>query len=333
MGAPERAPPFLGGGELRTFILRRLAYSIPTLLGISIITFVIVHLAPGDPIRLVTFGSRATNEDIEALRHVYGLDQPLPVQYLNWMWKILHLDFGQSFIYHVDAAQLFVQYIPNTLQLALVALILQLSIGVPLGVMAALKRGTWVDGAIRVFGVVGHAVPAFWLGLVLILFFAVQLRWLPSQGLLTVGKDVWDIPDRVRHMLLPAFVLSLTGIANYSRLLRTETLEVLGQDFVRTAHAKGLRERTVMFVHALRNALIPVVTALGGILAGLIGGALVIETVFSWPGIGRFTFQEAIAKDYPVIQAAVIIASLLLVISYIIRDIAYAVVDPRIAVK
>jgi peptide/nickel transport system permease protein len=333
MGAPERAPPFLGGGELRTFILRRLAYAIPTLLGISIITFVIVHLAPGDPIRLYTFGSRATNEDIESLRHVYGLDQPLPVQYLNWMWKILHLDFGQSFIYHQDAAALFVQYIPNSLQLTLVALVLQLLIGVPLGVIAALKRGTWMDGAIRVFGVAGHAVPAFWLGLVLILVFAVQLKWLPSQGLLTVGKDVWDIPDRLRHMLLPAFVLSLTGIANYSRLLRTETLEVLGQDFVRTAHAKGLRERTVMFVHALRNALIPVVTALGGILAGLIGGALVIETVFSWPGIGRFTFQEAIAKDYPVIQAAVLIASVLLVISYIIRDIAYAIVDPRITVK
>ncbi len=318
---------------MRTFILRRLAYAIPTLLGISIITFVIVHLAPGDPIRLVTFGSRATNEDIEALRHVYGLDQPLPIQYLNWMWKILHLDFGQSFIYHQDAAALFVQYIPNTLQLALVSLVLQLTIGVPLGVIAALKRGTWMDGAIRVFGVAGHAVPAFWLGLVLILFFAVQLRWLPSQGLLTVGKDVWDIPDRVRHMFLPALVLSLNGIALYTRILRTETLDVLGQDFVRTAHAKGLRERTVMFVHALRNALIPVVTALGGILAGLIGGALVIETVFSWPGIGRFTFQEAIAKDYPVIQAAVLIASVLLVVSYIIRDIAYAIVDPRIAVK
>jgi len=318
---------------LRTFILRRLAYAIPTLLGISIITFVIVHLAPGDPIRLVTFGSRATNEDIEALRHVYGLDQPLPIQYLNWMWKILHLDFGQSFIYHQDAAALFVQYIPNTLQLALVSLVLQLTIGVPLGVIAALKRGTWMDGAIRVFGVAGHAVPAFWLGLVLILFFAVQLRWLPSQGLLTVGKDVWDILDRVRHMFLPSLVLSLNGIALYTRILRTETLDVLGQDFVRTAHAKGLRERTVMFVHALRNALIPVVTALGGILAGLIGGALVIETVFSWPGIGRFTFQEAIAKDYPVIQAAVLIASVLLVVSYIIRDIAYAIVDPRIAVK
>lgn len=318
---------------MRTFILRRFLFAIPTLIGISIITFVIVRLAPGDPIRLFTFGSRASNEDIEALRHLYGLDQPLPIQYLDWMWKLIHGDFGQSFIYHTDAATLFIQYIPNTLQLAVVALIIQLLIGVPLGVIAALKRGTWIDGFIRVFGVAGHAVPAFWLGLVLILFFAVQLRWLPSQGLLTVGKDSWDILDRVKHMLLPAFVLSLTGVANYSRLLRTETLEVLSQDFVRTAHAKGLHERTVMFVHALRNALIPVVTALGGILAALIGGALVIEQVFSWPGIGRFTFAAAIAKDYPVIQAGVMISAVLLVVSYIIRDIAYAVVDPRISVK
>ncbi len=318
---------------MRTFILRRLVYAIPTLIGISIITFAIARLAPGDPIRLFTFGSRATNEDIEALRHYYGLDQPLPVQYLDWMWKLLHLDFGHSFIYNQDAAGLFIQYIPNTLQLAIVALVIQLLIGVPLGVVAALRRGRWVDNLIRVLSVVGHAVPAFWLGLVLIIVLAVQLRWLPTGGILTVGKDQWDIVDRIRHILLPAFVLSLTGIATYSRILRTETIDVLGQDFVRTAHAKGLRERTVLFVHALRNALIPVVTALGGILAGLIGGALVIEQGFSWPGIGRFTFAAAIAKDYPVVQAGVMISAILLVISYILRDIAYAVVDPRIAVK
>jgi len=168
---------------------------------------------------------------------------------------------------------------------------------------------------------------------VLIIFFAVQLRWLPTGGILTVGKDQLDIFDRLRHILLPAFVLSLTGIANYARLLRTETLDVLGQDFVRTAHAKGLRERTVVFVHALRNALIPVITSLGGILAALIGGALVIEQVFSWPGIGRFTFQAAIAKDYPVVQAGVMISALLLIFSNILRDIAYGIVDPRISVK
>jgi len=316
---------------LRNFILRRLLYAIPTLIGISIITFVIVRLSPGDPIRFFVFGQRdITGEDIERLRHAYGLDKPLPLQYVDWLLAMVQLNFGQSFIYHQDAFQLLLGRVPATLQLAVVALGLQLLIGVPLGVIAALKRGTWGDGVIRVFGVAGHAVPAFWLGLVLIIIFAVQLRWLPSQGMLSVGKDVWDIPDRLRHILLPAFVLSLTGIANYSRILRTETLDVLGQDFVRTAHAKGLHERTVVFVHALRNALIPVVTALGGILAGLVGGALVVEQVFSWPGVGQFTFQAAIAKDYPIVQAATMFVSALLVISYLLRDIAYAIVDPRI---
>jgi peptide/nickel transport system permease protein len=316
---------------LRNFILRRLIYAIPTLIGISIITFVIVRMAPGDPIRLFTFGQRdITGEDIERLRHVYGLDKPLPLQYVDWLLAMVQLNFGQSFIYHQDAFQLLLTRVPATLQLAVVALGLQLLIGVPLGVIAALKRGSWIDGAIRVFGVAGHALPAFWLGLMLIILFAVTLRWLPSQGVLTVGKDVWDLPDRLRHILLPAFVLSLTGIANYSRILRTETLDVLGQDFVRTAHAKGLHERTVVFVHALRNALIPVVTALGGILAALVGGALVVEQVFSWPGVGQFTFQAAIAKDYPIVQAATMFVSVLLVISYLLRDIAYAIVDPRI---
>ena len=316
---------------MRNFIIRRLLYAIPTLIGISIITFVIVRLSPGDPIRFFVFGQRdITGEDIERLRHAYGLDKPIPLQYVDWLIAMVQLNFGQSFIYHQDAFQLLLGRVPATLQLAVVALALQLLIGVPLGVIAALKRGTWSDGVIRVFGVAGHAVPAFWLGLVLIIIFAVQLRWLPSQGMLTVGKDVWDLPDRLRHILLPAFVLSLTGIANYSRILRTETLDVLSQDFVRTAHAKGLHERTVVFVHALRNALIPVVTALGGILAALVGGALVVEQVFSWPGVGQFTFQAAIAKDYPIVQAATMFVSALLVASYLLRDIAYAIVDPRI---
>jgi peptide/nickel transport system permease protein len=316
---------------LRNFIIRRLLYAIPTLIGISIITFVIVRLSPGDPIRFFVFGQRdITGEDIERLRHAYGLDKPIPLQYVDWLIAMVQLNFGQSFIYHQDAFQLLLGRVPATLQLAVVALGLQLLIGVPLGVIAALKRGTWGDGMIRVFGVAGHAVPAFWLGLVLIIIFAVQLKWLPTGGMLTVGKDVWDLPDRLRHILLPAFVLSLTGIANYSRILRTETLDVLSQDFVRTAHAKGLHERTVVFVHALRNALIPVVTALGGILAGLVGGALVVEQVFSWPGVGQFTFQAAIAKDYPIVQAATMFVSALLVVSYLMRDIAYAIVDPRI---
>ena len=318
---------------MRDFIIRRLVYAIPTLIGISIITFAIARLAPGDPIRLFTFGIRDfTEADYQQLLHRYGLDKPMPLQYIDWITNAVRGNFGESLIYHRESFAMLLERVPNTLVLAGAALLLKLVIGVPLGVVAAFKRGTWVDGAIRVFGVAGHAVPAFWLGLILIIVFAVQLRWLPSLGMLTVGHDQWDILDRLKHLILPAFVLALTGIANYSRILRTETLDVLAQDFVRTAHAKGLRERTVVFTHALRNALIPVVTALGGILAGLVGGALVIEQVFSWPGVGQFTFQAAIAKDYPIVQAGVMFTSTLLVISYLLRDLTYAIVDPRIKV-
>jgi peptide/nickel transport system permease protein len=319
--------------RLRDFIIRRVLYAIPTLVGISIITFLIARLSPGDPIRLFTFGIRDfTQEDYLRLLHAYGLDKPIPLQYVDWITKALQGNFGESLIYHRESFAMLMERVPNTLMLAVAALMLQLVIGVPLGVLAAFKRGKWVDGAIRIFGVVGHAVPAFWLGLILIIVFAVQLRWLPSIGVLTVGHDQWDILDRLKHLILPSFVLALTGIANYSRILRTETLDVLAQDFVRTAHAKGLRERTVVFTHALRNALIPVVTALGGILAALVGGALVIEQVFSWPGVGQFTFQAAIAKDYPIVQAGVMFTSTILVVSYLLRDLTYAIVDPRIKV-
>ena len=319
---------------MRDFIIRRLLYAIPTLIGISIITFAIARLSPGDPIRLFTFGIKDfTQDDYIRLLHEYGLDKPLPLQYVDWVSHALQGNFGNSLIYHREAFTMLMERLPNTLQLAFVALLLQIVIGVTLGVTAALRRGSWIDGSIRVFGVAGHAIPAFWLGQILIIIFAIGLRWLPSQGMLAVGKDQLDIVDRFKHILLPSFVLALTGIAIYSRILRTETLDVLSQDFVRTAHAKGLRERTVVYGHGLRNALIPVVTALGGILATLVGGALVIEQVFSWPGVGQFTFQAAIAKDYPIVQAAVMFTSTLLVLSYLLRDLTYAIVDPRITVK
>ncbi len=319
---------------MRAYIIRRLLYAIPTLLGISLITFLISRLSPGDPVRLFTFGATdLTQADIEALRHTFGLDRPIPVQYATWLIDALRGDFGQSILYHKPALELVLERVPNTLQLAVTALLLQLAIGVPLGVTAALKRGSWLDGVVRVFGVVGHAIPAFWIGLIFILVFAVQLRVLPSQGMLAVGKDQWDIMDRLRHLIMPAFVLALAGIANYSRYLRTETLDVISQDYVRTAYAKGLRDRTVIYVHALRNALIPVVTALGGLLATLVSGALIVEQVFTWPGVGQFTYAALRQKDYPVVMAGVMFAAVLLVISYLIRDLVYAIVDPRIKVQ
>lgn len=318
---------------MRTYIFRRLLYAIPTLIGISILVFAITRLSPGDPIRLYTFGAlNVTEEDIQGLRAYYGLDEPIYIQYVNWASKVIQLDFGKSLQYNRPALPLILERLPATLQLAVTALILQLIIGVPLGVIAALKRGTWIDNVVRVFGVIGHAIPTFWIGLLFIVIFSVTFRLLPSQGVLTVGKDVWDIPDRIRHLIMPAIVLALAGIANYSRYLRTETLDVIAQDYVRTARSKGLQERTVVFVHALRNALIPMVTALGPLLAGLVGGALVVEQVFTWPGVGQFTYAAARAKDYPVIMAGVMLASTLLVLGYLLRDILYAIVDPRIKV-
>ncbi len=319
---------------MRTYIIRRLIYAIPTLLGISVIVFLLTRLSPGDPVRLYTFGAlNVTEEDIQALREHYGLNKPLYEQYGSWLLQVLQGDFGKSLQYNRPALPLLLERLPATLQLAFAALVLQLAVGVPLGVIAALKRGTWIDNVIRVFGVVGHAVPTFWLGLLMIILFAVILRLMPSQGVLTVGHDVWDIGDRIKHIVMPAFVLALAGIANYSRYLRTETLDVINQDYVRTAHAKGLPERTVVYVHALRNALIPMVTALGGLLAALVSGALVVEQIFTWPGVGQFTYAAARSKDYPVIMAGVMVASTLLVLSYLLRDIMYAVVDPRIKVK
>jgi len=319
---------------MRAYIIRRLIYAIPTLLGVSIIVFLITRLSPGDPVRIYTFGAlNVTEEDIQALREHYGLNKPLYEQYVLWLIQVLQGDFGKSLQYNRPALPLIFDRLPATLQLATTALGIQLLIGVPLGVMAALRRGSWVDYVIRVFGVLGHAIPTFWLGLMAIIIFSVTFRVLPSQGVLTVGHDVWDVPDRLKHLILPSIVLAVAGIANYSRYLRTETLDVIAQDFIRTARAKGLRERTVTYVHALRNALIPVVTALGGVLFALFSGALVIEQVFTWPGVGQFTYAAARSKDYPVIMAGVMVASALLVLSYLLRDIAYAFVDPRIKVK
>ena len=319
---------------MRAYIVRRLIIAIPTLFAITLVTFLLTRLAPGDPINLYTFGDPTiTQADRDAVRHAFGLDRSLPEQYLDFLAGAVRLDFGKSILYHKDAGPLVIERLGVTIQLGLAALLLQLAIGVPLGIIAALRRGTWLDSAIRVFSALGHAIPSFWLGYLMIILFSVTLRFLPSQGWLTIGHEESDVVDRFRHILMPAFVLSLAGIANFSRYLRTETLDVLRQDFIRTAHAKGLRESAVTRVHALRNALIPVVTALGGSLAFLVSGALVVEQVFTWPGIGQFAYASARGKDFPVIIAAVTVASVLLVVGYLVRDIMYAVVDPRIKVS
>ena len=316
------------------FIARRLVQAVPTLFGVLLITFLLSRLSPSDPVQLMLAGNSEVTAEARAQLHpALGLDDPLPLQFAKWLWQLAHLDFGQSLYYHRPALDLILERIPNSLQLSLLALVVTVAIGVPLGVVAALRRGRIEDHAIRIFSVAGHAVPQFWLGLIFVLTFAVQNRWFPIGSMNVVGTDCTLCWDRAWHLIGPVLVLSIAGIANLPRILRTEVLEVISQDYVRTARSKGLKENAVVAVHVLRNALIPVVTSFGTILLVFISGSLIIERVFNWPGLGRLTFEAAVSKDYPVVQAGVVISSVLLIVSYLIRDIAYAWVDPRIKVR
>jgi peptide/nickel transport system permease protein len=313
------------------FVLRRFLQAIPTFFGITLVSYTALRLAPGDPVLFLVGGTQNMRpEDLAAVRAAYGLDQPLPIQYLTWLTHLLTGDFGRSFQYRRPVIEMIQAALPNTILLSGLALTMTLLVGVPLGLLAARYRGGWADRLIRILGVAGHAVPEFWFGLMFILILSVQFRVFPVGGMTTVGNEGFDVGDRFSHLVGPVLTLSLAGIANYSRYMRTETLEVLGQDFIRTARAKGLRDNAVLFIHALRNALLPLVTAVGTQVAFLLSGTFVIEHVFSWPGMGRLTYEATRSKDYPIVMAAIVIASVMLLLSYIARDVAYGVVDPRV---
>jgi peptide/nickel transport system permease protein len=313
------------------FIARRLVQAIPTVFGIMLITFLLTRLSPSDPVNLMLAGNfDITVEDKNALRQSLGLNDPLPVQFVRWSWDILNLNFGNSFYYHRPVFGLLMERIPNSFQYAVLGLLTALLIGVPLGILAALTRGRWPDHIVRITSVVLNATPDFFLGLIFILVFAIQLRWFPIGSMNVVGEHCGICWDRLWHLAGPTLLAANGGIAFYPRILRTELLEILGQDYVRTARSKGLRERMVLVGHVLRNALIPIVTIFGGILTLVLSGSLVTETVFNWPGFGRLGFEAAVNKDYPIVQAVVLLGGILLLLSYILRDIAYAWVDPRI---
>ncbi|HET8569850.1 MAG TPA: ABC transporter permease [Candidatus Limnocylindria bacterium] len=315
------------------YVLRRLIQAIPTLFGIMLLTFILTRFSPADPVRLMLAGQTdLTPEDRAALATSLGLDRPLPIQFADYVWDTVRLDFGNSFYYHRPAIQMIAERIPNTAQLAVTGLVVSLLIGVPLGILAALYRGRAADHGIRFSSVLATAMPDFFLGLLFILFLGVQLRWFPIGSMNTIGETCGLCWDRVWHMVGPVLLYANGGLAVFPRFLRTEMLEILAQDYIRTARSKGLREKLVVGTHALRNALIPVVTLLGGILAIAFSGSVIVESIFTWPGIGRLAFEAANAKDYPVVQAVVIVSSFLLVLSYILRDIAYAWVDPRIRI-
>ncbi len=320
---------------LAKYLVRRVLATIPVVIGVTLITFLLMHVTAGSYIPGIDLNPALKPEDIEAIKRYLGLDRPLYVQYLTWLWGMLHADFGRSMIDGSPVTSHIFERLPATLELTVTAILLGVLISIPLGVTGALRRGSKIDYALTTMSVGGFAIPAFWLGLLLILVFSVQfqawgLPFLPSSGVMTPGTAGGDLLDRLVHLILPATVLSFVYLSIWSRFTRSSMLEVLSQDYVRTARAKGMSERRVVYLHALRNAVIPLVTLVGLELPALVSGGLVVEVVFSWPGIGKLLYERAIQTDYTTVLGITTFAALLVVVGNLLADVLYALLDPRI---
>lgn len=340
------------------FLIRRVLQAIPTLLGITLLSYLVMVAAPGDPADLISRNPRFSVAQREALAERMGVDQPVIVQYLRWLIGndfmefdqldrrgnvigrergefrgVLRGDFGESFTSQEPALKVIFDKVPATLEITVIAFIISIFVGVLIGILAAVLRGGLFDQSTRIIAVFFSAVPTFWLSLILLLIFGSWLELLPMGS--RYPTNVLDIRQvtlmqRLEHLVLPVFVLATGGIATYSRFMRAAVLDTLSQDYVRTARAKGLTDRMVWFRHASRNALLPIATLTGPAIPSLIGGALIVEEIFGWPGVGRTTFQALQQQDYPVVMAAVVITGVGTVLGYILTDILYALIDPRI---
>jgi peptide/nickel transport system permease protein len=308
------------------YILRRLVMLVPVLIVVGVVVFGLVHLTPGDPAAVI-LGDRATPEDIARLRTQLGLNDPLPVQFVRWFSNMLRLDFGESIFLGEPVTQALLNRVQPTVLLTFYALSIQVLIGIPAGVLAAVRYNSPLDRVLTVVAISGSATPTFFLGILLILIFAVRLRWLPSGGYVPLGEDP---AAHFKGMLLPAFALGFSAAGLLARMVRSSMLDVLREDYVRTAFAKGLPEQLVIVRHALRNALIPALTVLGISIGALLGGAVVTETVFTIPGMGRLVVQSIARRDYPVIQGAIIAIALTYVLVNLIVDVLYVYIDPRV---
>ncbi|HEX2906414.1 MAG TPA: ABC transporter permease [Phototrophicaceae bacterium] len=352
------------------YTIRRLIQAIPTFFGITILSYLLMSMAPGGPVAALSFDPKITPQERERIAARLGVNDPLPVQYLRWLigddwmrWDadgdgvadhafllpldadgdgepelpgirrgMLRGDFGRSFFAKRPVSDIIMERVPATLELGFASLFFGVVIGVPIGILAAVRRGGLFDSATRVMAVVFNAVPVFWLGLILILVFGSILGWLPmgSRCPMTLSGGCPPIYQRLEYLLLPTFVLATGGIAGYSRYMRASMLDVINQDYIRTAKAKGLSSREVWFKHGARNALIPLATFLGPAITGLLSGAAITERIFSWPGLGRLAVESVGQLDYPVVMAVVIISSVATILGYILSDIMYALIDPRI---
>lgn len=316
------------------YIIRRLLHLIPVVIVISVLIFGIIKLAPGDPVG-ANLDPKASAAQRQAERARLGLDKPIPVQYLNWVKRSIKGDFGESYMYKRPVSEVIPQFIKNSFILNVVTYILAFLISIPIGIVCAVKQYSKTDNFWTVFSIIGISMPSFFFGLLLIYIFAVKLNWLPINGMVTPGKNAVGFvrfKDIMYHMVLPAIVLTIGSMASLVRYTRTSMLEVINQDYIRTARSKGLREKVVIYKHAFRNALIPIVTIIGFSIPGLFSGAVILERVFVWPGIGNIMMDAISARDYNMMMALNMFFAMLTLLGNLLADIGYALVDPRIKV-
>lgn len=311
------------------YIAGRLLQVIPLLLGISILVFILVNAVPGSPLSDLAFNPTTRPEDIAAIKHSLGLDQPLYKRYFVWLGNLVRGDLGLDMVTYRPVTQDIAERLPNTLKLTFAAFVLALLFAIPVGVYSAVKRNSIFDHVATIVSVAGVSIPTFWFGLILILVFALNLGWFPTGGSRPLRGDAGFLVQ-LKYLVLPAVTLAIAETASWTRYIRGQMLEVIRQDYIRTARAKGLQERTIIFRHALRNALLPLITLMGLAIPSFFSGALIIETIFSWPGIGRLTYDAALARNYTVIMGAVMLSAVLVIIGNLLADIGYSLLDPRI---
>ena len=322
------------------YVFRRLVLAVPLLLGITFVSFLVIHLAPGDPVQALAGGDMTMTHDPKLYRQLvelYGLDKPLHVQYWNWLNRLARLDFGRSFGPHGrPVLDMIVERLPITLLLNIVEILIIVALAVPIGVLSATRQYSTFDKATTIFVFIGFATPDFWLALLLMILFGVQLGWLPISGLRSMSAEYMSFwqqqADFLSHILLPITVATFGGLAGFSRYMRQSMLEVVRQDYIQSARAKGLAERVVVGKHALRNAMLPIVTILGLSLPGLIGGSVIVESIFAIPGMGQLMVQAAFERDYPVLMGNLVIVATITLLANLAADVAYGLVDPRIRV-
>lgn len=309
-----------------SFILRRILSTIPVMGVVALFVFSLLYIAPGDPAAIIA-GDQATPDDVARIRANLGLDRPFLVRFGEWFWRILHGDLGTSIFTSLPVTDLIAQRLEPTLSLMTVTLILSIAVAVPMGVIAAWKANSWIDRAVMAFAVFGFSVPVFVVGYLLAYLFALKLDWLPVQGYTPLAQGLWPWFE---NLILPSITLGFVYIALIARITRATMLDVLQQDYIRTARSKGLGQRPILFLHALKNAAVPIVTVIGIGIALLIGGAVVTESVFAIPGLGRLTVDAILRRDYPVIQGVVLLFSFVYVLVNLVIDLIYTVLDPRI---